>query len=123
MSINVTLVRESDTSQEVLDDGTTGLDLFGQDRTVVACRVDGEIKDLHLPLPDGASVEPVPISSPDGLSILRHSCAHIAAQAVQNLHQEAKLGIGPPIVDGFYYDFQVADPFTPEDLKALEKQM
>ena len=123
MSINVTLVRESATSREVLDDGTTGLDLFGQDRTVVACRIDGEIKDLHLPLPDGVSVEPVLISSADGLQILRHSCAHIAAQAVQNLHQEAKLGIGPPIVDGFYYDFQVAEPFTPEDLKALEKQM
>ncbi len=123
MSINVTLVRESATAQEAYDDGTTGLDLFGQDRTIVAARVNGEIKDLDLPLPDGATVEPVLIDSPDGLNILRHSCAHVAAQAVQNLHEEAKLGIGPPITDGFYYDFQVAEPFTPEDLKALEKQM
>ncbi|WOP18111.1 threonine--tRNA ligase [Raineyella sp. LH-20] len=123
MSITVSLVRSSDTSSEVLDDGTTGLDLFGEDRTIVACRVNGEIKDLHLPVPDGATVEPVLIGSPDGLNILRHSCAHIAAQAVQNLHEEAKLGIGPPITDGFYYDFLVDEPFTPEDLKALEKQM
>lgn len=123
MSITLTLVRESESATQAYDDGTTGLDLFGQDRTVVAARIDGEIKDLHLPLADGATVEPVLMDSPDGLAILRHSCAHVAAQAVQNLHEEARLGIGPPITDGFYYDFKVAEPFTPEDLKALEKQM
>ncbi len=124
MSITLTLVRDRQpSSSEVYETGTTGLDLFGEDRTVLACRVDGEIHDLARPLPDGATVEPVLISEPDGLTILRHSCAHIAAQAVQNLHEEAKLGIGPPITDGFYYDFKLDDPLTPEDLKAIEKQM
>ena len=74
-------------------------------------------------IPAGATVEPVLIDSREGLAILRHSAAHVAAQAVQALHAEAKLGIGPPITDGFYYDFDLAEPFTPEDLQALEKAM
>lgn len=72
---------------------------------------------------DGETVEPVEISSEDGLNILRHSTAHVMAQAVQELFPEAKLGIGPPVRDGFYYDFDVAKPFTPEDLKVIEKKM
>ncbi|GAB3749627.1 threonine--tRNA ligase [Microlunatus parietis] len=107
----------------MVDGTTTGLDLYGDDRTIVAVRVDGETWDLHRELPAGASVEPVMIDSEEGLAILRHSAAHVAAQAVQALHADAKLGIGPPITDGFYYDFDVAEPFTPEDLKAIEKQM
>ena len=102
---------------------TTGLDRFGDDRTVVAMRVDGELQDLSREVPEGAAVEPVAISSPDGLAILRHSAAHVAAQAVQSLHADAKLGIGPPITDGFYYDFDLAEPFTPEALKEVEKAM
>ncbi len=102
---------------------TTGLDLYGDDRTVVAVRVNGELRDLHLPIPDGAEVEPVRNDSPEGLAILRHSAAHVAAQAVQARHPQAKLGIGPPITDGFYYDFDVPEPFTPDDLKELEKGM
>jgi threonyl-tRNA synthetase len=74
-------------------------------------------------LADGAVVEPVRIDEPDGLMVLRHSCAHVLAQAVQQVNPDAKLGIGPPIRDGFYYDFDVAEPFTPEDLKNLEKVM
>jgi len=106
--------------------GTTGADLFGEDRAVVALRVDGELKDLATDvslLPEGAVVEKVEISSPDGLAILRHSAAHVLAQAVQQVRSDARLGIGPPITDGFYYDFDVETPFTPEDLKDLEKQM
>jgi threonyl-tRNA synthetase len=103
--------------------GTTGLDLYGDDRTVVAVRVNGELCDLHLPLPEGATVEPVAIDSPDGLNILRHSTAHVAAQAVQSRHPDARLGIGPPITDGFYYDFDLATPFTPDELRELEKLM
>ena len=103
--------------------GTTGLDLYGNDRTVVAVRVNGELRDLHLPIPEGATVEPVAIDSPDGLNILRHSAAHVAAQAVQSRHPDARLGIGPPITDGFYYDFDVATPFTPDELRELEKLM
>ncbi|MCS5712977.1 threonine--tRNA ligase [Herbiconiux sp. CPCC 205716] len=100
----------------------TGFDLF-TDRAVVALRVNGELKDLATTVSDDDTVEPVTIDSPDGLAILRHSAAHVAAQAVQAINPEAKLGIGPPVTDGFYYDFDVAEPFTPEDLKAIEKGM
>lgn len=103
--------------------GTTGTDLFGEDRRIVAMRVDGQLRDLFREVPDGAVVEPVDIGSPDGLNVLRHSTAHVLAQAVQQVNPAAKLGIGPPITDGFYYDFDVETPFTPEDLKALEKAM
>ncbi|RIX28903.1 threonine--tRNA ligase [Amnibacterium setariae] len=102
---------------------TTGRTLFGEDREVVAARVDGALWDLDRPIPAGAHAEPVTIGSPDGLSILRHSTAHVLAQAVQRINPEARLGIGPPVTDGFYYDFDVASPFTPEDLKALSKEM
>src|SRR5687768_8051145 len=86
-------------------------------------RVNGELKDLATTVTDADVVEPVTIDSPDGLAILRHSTAHVLAQAVQAVNPEAKLGIGPPITDGFYYDFDVAEPFTPEDLKSLDKEM
>ncbi|MCI2958904.1 threonine--tRNA ligase [Agromyces atrinae] len=86
-------------------------------------RVNGELKDLAATVTDDDTVEPVTIDSPDGLNILRHSAAHVLAQAVQTVNPEAKLGIGPPVTDGFYYDFDVAEPFTPEDLKALDKEM
>ncbi len=102
---------------------TTGRTLFGEDREVIAVRVNGALWDLDRPLPDGADVQPVAIGSPDGLSILRHSTAHVLAQAVQTVNPEARLGIGPPITDGFYYDFDVEEPFTPEDLKRLSKEM
>jgi len=102
--------------------GTTGFELFG-DKKVVAQRVNGELKDLAQKLSAGDKVEAVLIDSPEGLSILRHSTAHVLAQAVQKINPDARLGIGPPITDGFYYDFDVAEPFTPESLKVLEKEM
>src|SRR3954463_9826194 len=86
-------------------------------------RVNGELKDLAATTADGDTVEPVTIDSEDGLAILRHSTAHVLAQAVQSINPEAKLGIGPPVTDGFYYDFGVAEPFTPDDLKAITKEM
>jgi len=86
-------------------------------------RVNGELKDLAATTADTDTVEPVTLNSPDGLNILRHSAAHVAAQAVQSINPQAKLGIGPPVTDGFYYDFDVDVPFTPEDLKAIEKAM
>ena len=110
-------------SERAVPVGTTAGELFEGRREVVVARVDGELVDLAHVLGDGAVVEPVGIDSEDGLAVLRHSCAHVLAQAVQQAHPEAKLGIGPPIRDGFYYDFDVAEPFTPEDLKALEKAM
>jgi len=101
---------------------TTGFKLF-EAKTIVAIRVNGELRDLAHVVEDGDAVEGVELSSADGLNILRHSAAHVLAQAVQNINPEAKLGIGPPIKDGFYYDFDVVEPFTPEDLRKLEKEM
>ncbi|TFD78176.1 threonine--tRNA ligase [Cryobacterium sp. Sr8] len=99
-----------------------GFELF-TDRSVVAMRVNGELRDLATTVTPTDAVEAVTIDSTDGLNILRHSAAHVLAQAVQTINPEAKLGIGPPVTDGFYYDFDVAEPFTPEDVKALEKAM
>ena len=101
---------------------STGFTLFTE-KNIVAMKVNGEPRDLAHNVQDGDVVEAITIDSQDGLNILRHSAAHVLAQAVQNINPEAKLGIGPPIKDGFYYDFDVENPFTPEDLKALEKEM
>ncbi|MCU1422600.1 MAG: thrS [Microbacteriaceae bacterium] len=101
---------------------TTGFGLFS-DHSIVAMRIDGKLLDLAATVNPGDVVEPIVISSADGLAILRHSAAHVAAQAMQSINPEAKLGIGPPIVDGFYYDFDVETPLTPEDLKAVDKAM
>ncbi len=109
--------------QTTVTQGTTGTELFEQQRDVVVLRVNGELKDLYYAPQAGDEVEGVLISEPDGLDVLRHSAAHVLAQAVQNVNPDAKLGIGPPIKDGFYYDFDVEEAFTPEDLKNLEKQM
>ena len=110
-------------SERSVPAGTTAADLFQGQRDVVVARVAGELVDLAHVLADGDAVEPVTVDSEDGLNVLRHSCAHVLAQAVQPVDPDAKLGIGPPIRDGFYYDFDVAEPFTPENLKALEKVM
>ncbi|WJS92422.1 threonine--tRNA ligase [Microbacterium testaceum] len=99
-----------------------GFALF-PDRSVVALRVNGELKDLATTVTADDQVEPVTIDSADGLSILRHSTAHVLAQAVQRVKPQANLGIGPPVTDGFYYDFQVDEPFTPDDLKVIRKEM
>ncbi|HJY95753.1 MAG TPA: threonine--tRNA ligase, partial [Streptosporangiaceae bacterium] len=90
---------------------------------VIAARVNGELRDLACPLADGDVVEPVDVASDDGHYIVRHSAAHVMAQAVQELFPEAKLGIGPPVENGFYYDFDVPAPFGPNDLKAIEGKM
>jgi threonyl-tRNA synthetase len=124
VSVTITVSdHQSEPKEQVLNDGTTAAELFGTDTTVVAARVNGLLVDLVTPLADGDEVEPVAIDSADGLNVIRHSCAHVAAQAVQSLFAEAKLGIGPPITDGFYYDFDVPTPFTPEDYKSIEKAM
>jgi threonyl-tRNA synthetase len=103
--------------------GTKAWELFADDGDVVAARVGGQLRDLSYELADGDQVEPVAIDSPDGRDILRHSTAHVLAQAVQQLWPEARLGIGPPIENGFYYDFDVAEPFHPDDLVKLETAM
>ncbi|WP_114559232.1 threonine--tRNA ligase [Desertihabitans aurantiacus] len=123
MSGRLILVRDGERSEQELGTTTTGLDLFGDDRTVVAMRVGGRTVDLATELTDGDEVEPVLVSSDEGLSILRHSAAHVTAQAVQALFAEARLGIGPPITDGYYYDIDIPTPFTPDDLQAIGKEM
>ena len=105
-----------------LDKPNTGFELFSE-REIVAMRVNGELRDLAHQAQPGDVVEGVEISSPDGLNILRHSTAHVLAQAVQRLNPEARLGIGPPVTDGFYYDFAVDSPFSSDDFSALEKEM
>jgi threonyl-tRNA synthetase len=105
-----------------VSEGADGFGLF-EDRSIIALRVNGELKDLSYKLAEGDMVEGVDIASEDGLSILRHSTAHVMAQAVQEMFDPAKLGIGPPIKDGFYFDFDVPEAFKPEDLKRIEKRM
>jgi threonyl-tRNA synthetase len=97
--------------------------IFAEDKSIVVCRINGELKDLWTEIFDGDSIEAVSISSPDGLAVLRHSTAHVMAQAVQQTFPETKLGIGPPITDGFYYDFDPKVPFNPEDLEKIESAM
>jgi threonyl-tRNA synthetase len=106
----------------VVEAGTTAGDAI-DDKLAVAVRVGGSLRDLAHPLADGDVVEPVAAASDDGLRIMRHSAAHVLAQAVQELFPDAKLGIGPPVENGFYYDFEVRDPFGPEDLKSIEQRM
>ena len=97
--------------------------IFAEDKSIVVARVNGELRDLWSELKDGDAVEGISISSPDGLSVLRHSTAHVLAQAVQQTFAQTRLGIGPPIRDGFYYDFEPERPFTPEDLEKIETAM
>jgi threonyl-tRNA synthetase len=102
---------------------TTAFDLVGGDKSVVVARINGALRDLATEVSESDVVEAVSVHTPEGLAVLRHSTAHVLAQAVQDTFPEAKLGIGPPIKDGFYYDFDVERPFTPEDLEVLEKRM
>ena len=97
--------------------------LFAERKDVVVCRINGELRDLWTDLSDGDVIESVTIESEDGLKVLRHSTAHVMAQAVQQIYPEAKLGIGPPITDGFYYDFDPEESFTPESLEKIESAM
>jgi threonyl-tRNA synthetase len=117
-------VRDVEGHEELREvpEGTTAGEVFTE-RSVVVARVDGQLRDLAWIVSGGEVLEPVPVDSEDGRAVLRHSTAHVLAQAVQQVFPEAKLGIGPPIKDGFYYDFDVDRPFTPEDLAALEKRM
>ena len=121
--IKVTVVSAGERAERSVTTGTKAWELFAEDPSVIAARVGGELKDLAHELEDGDEVEGVAIDSADGRDILRHSTAHVMAQAVQELYPEAKLGIGPPVTDGFYYDFDVAEPFKPEDLEKIESRM
>jgi len=97
--------------------------IFAEDKEIVVCTINGVLKDLWTDLHDGDVVTSVSISSPEGLAVLRHSTAHVMAQAVQQVFADTKLGIGPPITDGFYYDFDPKNPFNPDDLEKIETAM
>ncbi len=117
------LDRQSQRADREVTTGTTAADLFAGDKDIVVARVNGQLRDLAWVLADEDEAEPVFADSADGRSVIRHSTAHVMAQAVQELFVEAKLGIGPPIENGFYYDFQVDRAFTPDDLKKVESRM
>ncbi|HEX2893147.1 MAG TPA: threonine--tRNA ligase [Marmoricola sp.] len=117
------MLSPSGKAEREVTEGTRAWELFTDEPDVVAARVGGQLRDLATPLADGDEVEGVAIDSEDGRAILRHSTAHVLAQAVQELFPEAKLGIGPPVENGFYYDFDVETPFVPEDLDKLETRM
>ena len=127
MSAQVTVVVAGESQVRDIDATTTWADVLGEVvpglRGVAVARVDGTLVDLDQPARPDATVEPVMVTDPDGLRVLRHSCAHVMAQAVQDVFPEAKLGIGPPIENGFYYEFDVAEPFDPEGLARIEKRM
>ena len=120
---SITITSPEERLERDLEPGMTALDLFRDDRRVVVARINGELKDLATELHEGDEIEAVDIDSDDGLFVMRHSAAHVMAQAVQELFPGTMLGIGPPIEDGFYYDFDVSDPFQPDDLKKVEKYM
>ncbi len=115
------LVPAGTTATQALKDA--GVPLKGADAAVVVRDPAGELRDLAWTPEADTEVQPVPASSPDGRAVIRHSAAHVLAQAVQDLFPGTRLGIGPPVTDGFYYDVDPERPFTPEDLQALEKRM
>jgi threonyl-tRNA synthetase len=119
----VTVISAGERAERPVSTGTKAWELFAGDPNVIAARVGGQLRDLSYELAEGDEVEAVPLDSQDGRAILRHSTAHVLAQAVQELYPEAKLGIGPPIADGFYYDFDVPEPFRPDDLEKIESRM
>ena len=121
MSSLITVTVDGQTRQIESDQRPTHL--FSDRSSVVIARINGEVRDLWSELNDGDVVDGIEINSPEGLAVLRHSTAHVLAQAVQEVFPETKLGIGPPITDGFYYDFDPERPFTPEDLERLETAM
>jgi len=121
MSAQIKITVDGQVQQVAADQRPTHI--FQDNAEIVVCKINGELKDLWSELSDGDVVESVAISTPDGLNVLRHSTAHVLAQAVQEVFPETKLGIGPPIRDGFYYDFDPKDPFTPSDLEKLESAM
>jgi threonyl-tRNA synthetase len=123
--IHVTL---PDGSQKALPAGATGADVAkaigpGLAKAALAIRVDGHVQDLSRPVPDGAAISILTNKDPQALDVLRHSSAHVLATAVRQLFPQAQIGFGPPIEDGFYYDFDIGRPFGPEDLEEIEKKM
>ena len=126
--VPITVISAAGEAERAVTTGTKAWELFTDEPDVIAARIsrpDGgsHLRDLAHELAPGDAVEGIAIGSADGHDILRHSTAHVMAQAVQELFPDAKLGIGPPVENGFYYDFDVETPFVPEDLEKLETRM
>ena len=117
----ITITVDGEKAQVESDQRPTSI--YADKKEIVVCKVNGQLKDLWTDLVDGDVVEGVSISSPDGLAVLRHSAAHVMAQAVQEVYANTRLGIGPPIKDGFYYDFDPENTFNPDDLPKIESAM
>jgi threonyl-tRNA synthetase len=120
-------VTTADGVQHTVEAGTRALDVLKVSGTlnnqIVAVKVNGSVVDLARPLVQDCAIAPVAVDSPEGLDVLRHSTAHLMAQAVKRLFPDVQITIGPVIADGFYYDFKRAQPFTPEDLEGIEAVM
>ena len=112
-----------DGSAVTIDSEQRPTQIFAENKEIVVCKINGVLMDLWTDLKDGDVVEGISISSPEGLSVLRHSTAHVMAQAVQQVFPGTRLGIGPPITDGFYYDFDPENAFNPQDLEKIESAM
>ncbi len=117
----ISITVDGDAQQVAADQRPTHI--FAENKDVVVCRVNGSLRDLWTELAEGDVVESVAITSQDGLAVLRHSTAHVMAQAVQEVYANTRLGIGPPIKDGFYYDFDPENTFNPDDLVKIESAM
>jgi threonyl-tRNA synthetase len=112
-----------DGSAVTIDSEQRPTQIFAENKEIVVCKINGVLMDLWTDLKDGDLIEGISISSPEGLSVLRHSTAHVMAQAVQQVFPGTRLGIGPPITDGFYYDFDPENAFNPQDLEKIESAM
>ncbi len=112
-----------DGSAVTIDSEQRPTQIFAENKEIVVCKINGALMDLWTDLKDGDLVEGISISSPEGLAVLRHSTAHVMAQAVQQVFPGTRLGIGPPITDGFYYDFDPENAFNPQDLEKIESAM
>ena len=112
-----------DGSAVTIDSEQRPTQIFAENKEIVVCKINGVLMDLWTDLKDGDVVEGISISSPEGLAVLRHSTAHVMAQAVQQVFPGTRLGIGPPITDGFYYDFDPENAFNPQDLEKIESAM
>ena len=121
--VNVSILSDAGVEERSVDPGTTYLDLFASNKDIVVVKKHDQLLDLATEIKDGDEVSLVLADSPEGLAVIRHSTAHVLAQAVQALYKDVQLGIGPPVENGFYYDFRVKNPFTPEDVAAIESKM
>lgn len=121
--VTVSILTDAGVEERSVEPGTTYLELFASNKEVVVVKKNDQLLDLATEISDGDEVTLVFANSPEGLAVIRHSTAHVLAQAVQAIHSDVQLGIGPPVENGFYYDFKIPSPFTPDDVLEIESKM